>query len=348
MLDCADAMVAFRTYPHIDYVETGTLTAEALRRRLEVGRLEPTCHVRLPFLIPINSQNTTFGKPKEIYDRLRQIDADLGTLSSFCMGFPSSDFAECAPMIWSIGARADESVALIEAVASEPTQWQLHVYEADESVLEAVRLGQETDRPIIIADTQDNPGIGGTASTTGMLHGLRKAEAGKIFPSRVALGVMKDPGFVAQAVAAGVGGRFRGALGEQSMLWDGPSDPPVEGDFTVCAISDGRVTFKGPKMTGFLAELGPSVCVEIEGIKIVVASGKIGAQDRELFRFVGVEPERMKIIVLKSSNHFRADFSPLVEDERKHILTAKARGAMAVDPGDLPWKKLPDSIRRRP
>jgi microcystin degradation protein MlrC len=113
-------------------------------------------------------------------------------------------------------------------------------------------------------------------------------------------------------------------------------------------VSDGRVTYKGPKMTGFVAKLGPSVCVEIDGVFVVVASGKIGAQDRELFRFVGIEPERMKIIVVKSSNHFRADFTPLVEDEHRDILIAKARGAAAVDPGDLPWRKLPEAIRRRP
>ncbi|ETN86635.1 hypothetical protein NECAME_16236 [Necator americanus] len=104
----------------------------------------------------------------------------------------------------------------------------------------------------------------------------------------------------------------------------------------------------GPKMTGFVAGLGPSACVETGGVLVVVASGKIGAQDRELFRFVGVHPEQMKIIVVKSSNHFRADFVPLVENEQTDVVIAKARGAAAADPGDLPWRKLPDSIRRRP
>lgn len=348
MLDLADAMVAFRTYPHVDYVETGALTAEALRRRLARGEREAEARARLPFLIPVNSQNTTFGRPKEIYDRLVGIDAELGTLSNFCMGFPSSDFEECAPMIWSAGDRAVEAVSQLERMADEPTQWRLNVYTAEEAVLEAVRRGRETGKPVIIADTQDNPGIGGTGSTTGMLHALIETGAGKIFPQRVAVGVMNDAQFAARASRAGVGARFHGCLGQRSMLWDGPSDPPVEGEFVVRAVSEGRVTYKGPKMTGFVAELGCSVCVEIDGILVVVASAKIGTQDRELLRFVGIEPERMQIIVVKSSNHFRADFTPLVVDERKDVLTAKARGAMAVDPGDLPWRKLPETIRRRP
>ncbi|WP_206996984.1 M81 family metallopeptidase [Trinickia mobilis] len=348
MLECADAMVAFRTYPHIDYVETGELTGELLRRRLLRGCREPVSWARIPFLIPVNSQSTTAGPAKRIYDRLVQIDAECDTMSSFCMGFPAADFAECAPMIWSVGDEAARVVAQLEALAREPAQWRLDVASADDTVARAIHLASQSSKPIVIADTQDNPGIGGTASTTGMLHALVKARAGVRFAKCVALGVMYDPEFTAQAVRAGVGAKLRASLGRSAEVWDGPTDPPVHGEFTVRAVSDGRVTYKGPKMTGFVAKLGPSVCVEIDGVLVVVASGKIGVQDRELFRFVGIEPERMKIIVVKSSNHFRADFAPLVEDEYRDILIAKARGAAAVDPGDLPWRKLPESTRRRP
>ena len=59
---------------------------------------------------------------------------------------------------------------------------------------------------------------------------------------------------------------------------------------------------------------------------------------------VGVTHEQMRIVVVKSSNHFRADFQP----NASHVLVAKAVGPMAADPSDLPWKKLPASIRRHP
>jgi microcystin degradation protein MlrC len=59
---------------------------------------------------------------------------------------------------------------------------------------------------------------------------------------------------------------------------------------------------------------------------------------------VGIQHEQMRIVVVKSSNHFRADFSP----HSSQILVAKAAGPMAADPADLPWKKLPATIRRRP
>ena len=54
--------------------------------------------------------------------------------------------------------------------------------------------------------------------------------------------------------------------------------------------------------------------------------------------------EQMQIVVVKSSNHFRADFQP----HASHVIVAKAAGPMAADPADLPWQKLPAAMRRRP
>jgi microcystin degradation protein MlrC len=66
--------------------------------------------------------------------------------------------------------------------------------------------------------------------------------------------------------------------------------------------------------------------------------------DRELLRTVGIHAETMKIVVAKSSNHFRADFTPIASQ----VIVAKAPGPMAADPGDLPWKKLSPQTRTRP
>jgi len=52
----------------------------------------------------------------------------------------------------------------------------------------------------------------------------------------------------------------------------------------------------------------------------------------------------MRLVVVKSSVHFRADFQP----NASHVLVAKAAGPMAADPGDLPWTKLSQETRTRP
>ena len=169
-----------------------------------------------------------------------------------------------------------------------------------------------------------------------------------VFPGRVALGVLYDPQAAAQAHSAGVGQSIRCTVGESVLTATGASEPPVAGAFRVVALSDGVTTFKGPKMTGFKTQLGATACLEIEGVLIVVASGRIGAQDRELFRMVGIEPEAMKIIVVKSSHHFRADFECVVETPASDILFALAPGLFPADPADLPWKKLSPRTRLRP
>jgi microcystin degradation protein MlrC len=100
-------------------------------------------------------------------------------------------------------------------------------------------------------------------------------------------------------------------------------------------------------MTGVTAHLGKSCALNIEGIRVAVVSGKAQLLDRELLRMVGIQAEEMKIIVVKSSNHFRADFTPLVADPARDVIVAKAAGPMAADAGDLPWKKLSASISPR-
>lgn len=348
MLELADAMVAFRTYPHIDYVKTGERAAELLERLVANGGAEKTSSRRLPYLISINSQGTSSQPAKGCYELVAEVDREFGTVSSFCMGFPASDFDECAPVIWSHGDRAEAAAARLFAHISEPTQWQLTAQTADDAVKAALARAAVTKGTVMVADTQDNPGIGGTGSTTGVLHALVKAGAGTALPRRVALGVLYDPVAADAAHRAGVGEYLDMAIGESVCTPAGPSEPPVEGRFLVRALSDGITTFKGPKMTGFQTQLGKTACLELEGILIVVASGRIGAQDRELFRMVDIEPEAMKIIVVKSSHHFRADFDRLVENPERDILFALARGQLLVDPAELPWKKISPSTRLRP
>jgi microcystin degradation protein MlrC len=92
------------------------------------------------------------------------------------------------------------------------------------------------------------------------------------------------------------------------------------------------------------ADLGPVACLRMGGVKIAVSTIKMQMFDRNIYRAAGIDPERMKILVNKSSVHFRADFGSIASA----ILVAKAPGPMAADPADLPWKHLDPHIRTRP
>lgn len=252
-------------------------------------------------------------------------------------------------MVWAHGVHAEEAVDRLFALVTEPTQWKLEFLSSHDAVAQSLARASQAHKPLVIADTQDNPGAGGDSNTTGLLHALLQQEAGKKFPGQIALGLMFDPQAAQVAAAAGVGSIISITLGTSVPTFTGQaSDPPVYGQFKVRAVGDGAVMLKGQMMTGHTAQLGPCACLELDGILVAVASGKMQMLDCELFRMVGIEPEAMKVIVVKSSNHFRADFTPLVDNAATDILIAKADGPMAADPGDLPWKNLPASTRRTP
>ena len=345
MLAQSDGLVAYRTYPHIDMADTGERAARLLRERLRNGRKAEMQAQRLPFLIPLNAQSTWMSPAREVYEALSDIEAQTGCMLSFCMGFPASDFAECGPVVWGHGGSAQQAVERLYARAGEPRQWRPDFLPAHEAVQQALAVAENQSAPVVIADTQDNPGAGGDSNTTGMLHALLQQGAGRQWPGQVALGLLYDPEAARKAHEAGVGAVLELALGQAVPTFTGQSsDPPLQGRFVVHALGEDVCEIKGPMMTGVKVRIGPCACLEMDGVLIAVASGKMQMLDRELFRAVGIQPEQMKILVVKSSNHFRADFTPIASQ----VLVAKAAGPMAADPGDLPWKKLSPQTRTRP
>ncbi|MCC6247731.1 MAG: M81 family metallopeptidase [Rubrivivax sp.] len=348
MLDLADALVSYRTYPHVDMAATGELAAALLARRFKAGRKEPMHARRFPYLIALNAQSTFLEPAQGLYDELKALDREFDAVLSFCPGFPAADFEECGPVLWGHGARAEAAVERLYARAAEPAQWRVTVLPARDAVAQALDLAAQSSRagkPVVLADTQDNPGAGGDSNTTGMLHALLAHGAGRRFPGQVALGLMFDPAAARAAHEGGVGAEIELALGRAVPTFSGSlSDAPVQGRFKVLALADGRVTLKGPMMTGLTVALGPSACLEIDGVRVAVVSGKKQLLDRELLRMVGIHAEQMRLIIVKSSVHFRADFQP----NASHVLVGKAAGPMAADPGDLPWQRLAAGMRTRP
>jgi hypothetical protein len=325
--------------------DTGVLAAQLLARRLKAGQREPQHARRLPYLIPLNAQSTWMQPAQDLYAALAELDQRFGTVLSFCMGFPASDFDECAPMVWGHGEQAEAAVEQLYRLVAPPAQWKQQILGARDAVSQALALAANSAKPVVIADTQDNPGAGGDSNTTGLLHALIAQGAGRRFPGQVALGLLFDAAAGRAALEAGVGAELDLALGTAVPTFTGQlSDPPVRGRFKVRAVSDGRCTLKGPMMRGVTVQLGPSACLEIDGILVAVVSGKKQLLDRELLRMLGIHTEQMRLVVVKSSVHFRADFQP----HASHVLVAKAPGPMAADPGDLPWQRLPAGTRARP
>ena len=340
MFDTADALIAYRTYPHIDMAETGARTAHHLLARFE-GMPRPALSVRrIPFLIGLSAQCTMLEPARSLYDALAKLESATVPSISFTPGFPAADFPECGPAVWAYGrdaaAARDACNAIAVRIEADEAAFDAKIYGAHDAVRRAMAIAERAERPVVIADTQDNPGAGGNSDTTGMLRALIDCGAG-----RAAIGILVDQEAAIAAHRAGVGRDIDIALGGRSRI---PGDTPLRGRFRVEALSDGKLTCCGPFYRGAKMDLGLSARLRIDDIRIVLASRKTQLADQELYRFVGIEPTAQGILVNKSSVHFRADFAPIAEE----IIIAKAPGPMIADPSEFQWKRLAPGIRLRP
>ncbi|MGE5171323.1 MAG: MlrC C-terminal domain-containing protein, partial [Rudaea sp.] len=143
---------------------------------------------------------------------------------------------------------------------------------------------------------------------------------------------------------AGQGATLAFSLGGRSRI---AGDAPFDGEFTVERLGDGRFTCTGPMFKGFRMTLGPMALLRSRaapGVRVALASKKVQAADQEMFRHLGVEPRAERILGLKSSVHFRADFQPIA----KEILVVKSPGPALADPAEFKWTKLRKGVRLRP
>ena len=339
MLNEADILVAYRTYPHVDMAETGERCYKLLKRQLETNERQSMAMRRLPFLIPICWQCTDIEPAKGLYELLEKIETEDSHLS-FATGFPAADFPECSPVIWAYANSKNEANQMVDvlAKAAEDAEEQFagKLYAPDEAIQYAINKAKIVNKPIVIADAQDNPGAGSNSESTGMLKALVANNA-----QNAAIGLIVDLKAAEAAVSAGEGATIRLSLGGKSGV---EGDTPFEAEFFVEKVSDGKAKAYGPYYRNRLLDMGTSACLRIGGVQVVVASQKIQMADRVMFSFIGIDPLAADILVVKSAVHFRADFTPLAEE----IIVAKAPGSMPMVLEELPWSNLQEGIRIDP
>lgn len=337
MFEHATAMLSYQTYPHIDMAATGARCAVLLDEILK-GKQLHKCIYKLPFLIALNAQCTDLEPAKSTFQRLQQLQQDTGVLLNFTPGFPAADFYDCGGTLWGYSPSLPQLQHTMQQCQDEllahEANWHMEFLSPDVAIAQAQQLFKDQQKPIVIADTQDNPGAGGDSNTTGMLHALVKAKV-----QRALVGLICDPHTVQSINHLAMGERFYAELGGSI---DG--DPALCGEFLLKARHTGQFHYQGPMMHGVAVDIGESILVSYQGIDIAVSSYKAQLLDRVMFRIFKVDPEDYPLIVVKSSVHFRADFTHM----SGAILVAKAQGPMLADPRDLNWQKINPKIRLAP
>src|SRR5918911_3547695 len=341
MVDLTDGLVGYWTYPHVDRIETGQRAARVMKMILEHGQPKGRALRRLPFLIPLNAQCTMVEPSKGVIERSAQLERGDQVLNvSYLAGFPPSDLEECGPAVIVHAytqAKADELAdELTNEIEAKEASFAAPLLDPDEAVLEAMQIAQTASRPVVIADTQDNPGAGGTGDTTGMLAALVRNNA-----SAAVLGIFYDAAAAAAAHKAGEGAEIEIALGGKY----GPAgSEPYLAKFKVAKLGNGKMRTTGPCVGGRNIDLGPMALLEIGGVRVVVSSKRMQAHDQAPFRHLGAEPRDQQILVLKSTVHFRADFQPIAQE----VIVAVSPGGHIVDPTKYNYKRLRKGVRLYP
>ena len=293
---------------------------------------------QLEFWLPLGSQCTLLAPMKEVMAERASLAERLDAAElAFCFGFPYADFADCGPAIAAYAdtqAKADAAADAFAAhVAARESAFVQDTLPAAEAVAEAKRLAAGASKPIVIADTQDNPGGGGHGDTTGLLAELVRQQA-----KGAVLCLINDAESVAACAAAGEGAHV-GAVARRQVGWDA-----VRLHGAVLKLTDGKFTLTGPMGAGNPGNLGPCALIDIDGVRVMVVSHKMQALDQAILRHVGVEPSECPILALKSSVHFRADFAPIAEK----VIVAIAPGPVVADPAILNFRYVRPEVRRRP
>src|SRR5262245_2568354 len=210
-VNMSDAMVAhtnllsaYRTYPHVDWGETGRRAARWLDRVRSWGPRPAKAMRRMPFLIPVTAGCSLISPAKELYEELEAIEAETGVHLNFTPGFPPADIADCGPAVFGYGAEeatvqraVDRLAASVDAAEGKFAAQR--VQPLSEAVANAIRIAAGAGKPVVLADTQDNPGAGAPSNTTGIIAELLRQGA-----EDAVVGIFHDPELAAAAHAAGV------------------------------------------------------------------------------------------------------------------------------------------------
>ena len=159
---------------------------------------------------------------------------------------------------------------------------------------------------LVLADMADNTGGGAAGDGTEILRELLRVGA-----RSAVVACLWDPGAAQACVRAGVGARITLEVGGKI---DNRHGVPLRVTGTVRTLSDGRFVHHGPMMHGLPGRLGTTAVLDVDDVKVILISYRWQTLDPEMIRFVGLDPLGHKILVVKSTIHYRAAFEPIARE----------------------------------
>ena len=332
----ASAIVGYHTYPHIDMYETGRKAAE-LALRIVKGTTRPAMALaKIPLIVPAENMQSTHGPFHRLVETAKEWErsGEAEAVSVFGVQ-PWLDIAEMGSSVTSVtngdpGKARRQAARLAQAFWDSRREFDVRLT----PVREAIRLALRAEGwPVVLSESSDSTGSGSPGDSTGVLGPL--LEARLTGPAAI---FIVDAEAVDKAVAAGVGNTLSVRLGGKI---DRINSKPVRVTGKVKLLSDGRWTAWGRGYnTGIETSMGRAAVLEAGKVQILVAERPTMTVDPSLYRSVGIEPERLKIVVVKSPNGFRAEYEPIA----KKIFLVDTPGISSANLRSLPYGRVPRPI----
>lgn len=326
MVGQADVVILMKEYPHSDFLERGReLYDLCVGKRL--GRVRPMSalfDMRMVGFYP-----TTSEPMASLLETLRAAEAEPDVLSvSFAHGFPWGDTPSTGSRLLAI---TDGDPELAESVAR---RLGMMIYAQREALLprypcitQALQRAVEFDGRVVLADVADNPGGGAPGDNPTLLRAILAAGV-----RDAAVGCFWDPIAVQACEGAGVGTTFPLRLGGKCGLASGD---PLDLLVTVRAARDNH---EQSGLGSAREPFGRSVWVETQGVDVVITSVRAQTYHPNAFTGLGVELDRKRLIAVKSSQHFRAGFSPIAD----LIIQVATPGAIQMNFAEIGYSRKRD------
>lgn len=320
----SDIIILYKEFPHVDVVERAEELLDLVLKTVR-GQVKPV--MSLYDCRQISSYPTTLPLMRAFVDKVKAMEGKEGVLSiSIGHCFPYGDVPELGGRILVVMDRdkaAGDALAtkIGEEFVSMRGKTLPEYADVDGGIQEALDFD---GMPVVMADPADNAGGGAPSDNTTILR--RMIERGV---QQAALAPIWDPVAVRLCFDAGLDGglnlRFGGKIGPTS-------GQPVDGRVKVIGLKrDGWQSF-GPTQVS----LGDCAAIRIGGIEVVLISNRTQALGLELFRNVGVEPTRKKLVVVKSTNHFMGNFGPIA----KKVIYVESDGPLCRDYRRIPYTRV--------
>jgi microcystin degradation protein MlrC len=351
MAEMADALIGYRTWPHIDQAERGQEAAEMMEATLR-GEVRPvTVLSKLRMILQVENGQTSTGPMVELLSWARKWEKEGSCLSSsIYLVQPWMDLPEmgCATVIVGDGDRI-EAQSLADSLGKR--MWDLrHEFDVPLiSIDDAINRALASKHyPFVFADVADSTGSGTPGDSTAILQKLieRNVQCKVFLP-------IVDAEVVDISHQAGLRARINISIGAKNDCLNHKS---VQLEVEVKWLGkDINFVFEGPVFTGLKCEMGDVAVIKYQEIYILVTKRPIWTYDPAMYRAVDLNPTEAKIVVVKSQNSFRAAYSGIAQDvlliDAPGLSTSNIRGLnfnhipRPIYPFDIDWPGAPWQIQ---